>query len=99
LRGVLDDRNRAAHVEQSRHVAGVAGVVNRHHRARPAAERGLDLLEIDVAVRVHVDERQLGASQGEGVGRRHERERRHDHRVAGSDAEEERRHLQRMAAR
>ena len=72
------------------------------HDDRPCAlgDRGLDRALVDVErVGSDVDEDRHGAAKDEGVGGRDERERGHDHLVAGSEPAQVADHLQRGGAR
>ena len=97
LGGVLDDEQvvAARDLHDRVHVAADAGVVDGHDRLRPRGDRRLDPRLVDVQrVGPDVDEDRRRAAQRERVRRRDERERRHDHLVAGSHAAEDRRHLE-----
>ena len=102
LRGVLDDEEvvRAASSRRRVHLAADAGVVNRHDRLGPRRDRGFDQLLVEAErVGPNVDEHGAAAAPDDGVRRRDERERRHDHLVARSDVGERERHLERRRAR
>ena len=82
------------------HFAGHAGIVDCEDRLRPIADRALDLGFIDVQrVVADVHEDWHASPENEGVGRRHERERRHDDLIARSDIRQEGGHFQRRRAR
>jgi hypothetical protein len=77
------------------HLARDTGVVDRDDRSRVSGDRRADQRLVDrEGLRMHVDEHRHRAAQDEGVGRRHEGERRHDHFVARLHLGEQRTHLQ-----
>ena len=69
-------------------LAGDAGEVDRHDRPRPLGDGGLDGGRVDVQrQRVHVHDDRRGAEVEDDLGRRGERVGRHDHLVAGPEAD------------
>ena len=91
LRGVLDERDPVgvAQLPQRAEVGGVAAEVHRHHRAGARGDAALDRRRREVRAlgRLDVAQHRLGAGVARRVQRRHERQRRHDHLVAGPEPE------------
>ncbi len=97
---VLDQRGARRGGDHGLGVDGDPGVVDRHHRPRPRRDPAGDVGGIEVqGARVDVGEDHAGAAEGEGAGRRDERERRDDHLVARPQVEEQRAHLEGVGAR
>ena len=102
VRGVLDDVDPAIarHREQRIEIGRMARVMNRHDRARPRRQRRLDAFRIDVErVGADVDHHRPRADVLDDVRGRAEGHRRHDHLVAGTDAERRQRDVQAGRAR
>jgi len=97
MRIVLDQADPVAFGDavEGVHVAADARVVHHDDRLAPSRDGGFDkpLVEVE-GVRAAVDEHCCRATQAEGAGRGAERERRHDHFVAGPDVKQHRRHVQ-----
>ncbi len=90
VRGVLDDPHVVARREVGERRAGDGqpGEVDRDDRAGPARHELRGPLQVDVeGRRVAVDEHRVGAEVADDLGRRGERPRRHEHLVAGGDAQ------------
>jgi hypothetical protein len=74
--------------------------VNRHDRPSARADQLLELRFVHVeGIGADVREDGLGPVQCKSIGRGDERERWHDHFVAGGELQEQRSHLQRVRAR
>ena len=97
LRGILDDEQVVSIGDghDRVHVAAHARVVDRHDGPRPRRDGRFDLRLVEVQrVRPDIDEDRRRPPQHEGIGRRHERERRHDDLVSGPDPTQDRGHLE-----
>ena len=95
-RRVLDERQAVAlgELQEGVHVGRQADLVDRHDRLRARRDRALGGGRIEVVgARVDVREDRLRAAVPDGVGGRDERQRRHDHLVAGADAGDVQREL------
>ena len=101
LRRILDHQQpvTAGNVEDRIHLAADAGVMHRHDRPGARRDRRFDQRFVEVGgIGADVDKYRGGAAEDERIGRRDERERRHDDFVAGADLGEQGRHLERRRA-
>ena len=85
---------------QRRNIGRIAAEVDRHDRAgtRGDPARGVLGINVEVVRAAHVAEHRLGAHVAGRAGARDERERGHDHLVAGADARRQAREVQRRRA-
>ena len=95
---VLDHRHVATELQQRGQVAGVAGVVDRDDRARAGSDRVGGLLDVEIPVRIDVDEDELRAAQREGGRGGYEGKGGQDDFVIRSHVEQQRRCLERVCA-
>ena len=90
LAGVLEHRQfvLAADLEDGVEIRGRAADVHRQDAARALGDGGFDLARVNLrSFRIRVNEHRHCVLQQHRVDRGHERVRRHDHFVAGADAE------------
>ena len=93
---ILDDRGVPDASLEFNEIATMAAVVNRNDRTGARRDEPRGFGGIEVAVGIDVRETNSRPAKQERVHGRGNRERRHDHLVAGTDSEQHRRQLERM---
>ena len=102
LGGIFDEDQTASLGEGPEDVdrAGNSGIVDRQYGAGPRSNGRLDRVGIDVeGIGQDVDEDGRGAPERDRIGARHKCEGRHDHLVAGTEFQNQRRELEPRSGR